>query len=70
LEQRKEGAKPPLRTKHVWSIRTKLALMGAVLNLGGDNLYPLAYLLVSATTLLLAAIVFAALSTPAAKERQ
>ena len=47
-----------------------IALIGAVLNLGGNNLYPPAYLLVGAITLLLAAIVFAALSVPAAKEQQ
>ena len=39
-----------------------IALTGAVLNRGGDNPYPPAYLLVGAITLLLAAIVFAALS--------
>jgi MFS family permease len=47
-----------------------IALLGAVLNLGGDNLYRRAYLLVGAITLLLAAFVFAALSVPAAKEQQ
>jgi MFS family permease len=47
-----------------------IALIGAVLNLDGDNLYPQAYLLVGAITLLLAAIVFAALSVPAAKQQQ
>ncbi len=47
-----------------------IALIGAVLNRGGDNRYPPAYFLVSAITLLLAACVFAALSGPAAIERQ
>ena len=46
-----------------------IALIGAVLNLSGGNLYPPAYLLVGAITLLLAAIVFAALSVTAAKEQ-
>jgi hypothetical protein len=44
-------------------------LIGAVLNLGRENLYPPAYLLVGTITLLLAAAVFAALSIPAGKER-
>jgi MFS family permease len=46
-----------------------IALIGAVLNLGGDNRYAPAYLLVGAITLLLAAFVFAALSGPA-RERK
>jgi hypothetical protein len=47
-----------------------IAMIGGVLKLSGDNLYPPAYLLVGAITLLLAAIVFAALSVPAAKEQR
>jgi multidrug resistance protein len=47
-----------------------IALIGAVLNLGGNGLYPPAYLLVGAITLVLGAIVFAALSVPVAKELQ
>jgi len=44
-----------------------IALIGAVLNLGGDNQYAPAFLLVGAITLLLATFVFAALSVPAAR---
>jgi EmrB/QacA subfamily drug resistance transporter len=47
-----------------------IALIGAVLNLGGDNPYPPAYVLVGAITLLLAATVFVALSGPVAKAQQ
>jgi hypothetical protein len=32
------GAKPPLRPKHVWSIRTKLQIEGRVRNLAMFNL--------------------------------
>jgi EmrB/QacA subfamily drug resistance transporter len=47
-----------------------IALIGAVLNLGGDNRYALAYCLVGTITLLLAAFVFAALSISSAREQQ
>ncbi|WP_315800794.1 MULTISPECIES: MFS transporter [unclassified Bradyrhizobium] len=47
-----------------------IALIGAVLNSGGSDLYPPAFLLVGAITLVLGAIVFALLSTPVAKELQ
>ena len=32
------GAKPPLRPKHVWSIRTKLQIEGRILDLAMFNL--------------------------------
>jgi hypothetical protein len=32
------GAKPPLRTKHVWSIRTKLQIEGRTRDLARFNL--------------------------------
>ena len=32
------GAKPPLRPKHVWSIRTKLQIAGRIRDLAMSNL--------------------------------
>jgi integrase len=38
MDQRAGGAKPPLRPKHVWSIRTKLQIAGRTRDLAMFNL--------------------------------